>query len=68
VRDLQVLHAGADVRVLANPDLQDGLGRLARAADGARTRRAFASIDRAVMALDRNAGPKVVAEWLAMQI
>lgn len=68
LRDLEVLHAGADPRVLANPDLQDRLTRLARTAGGDRARRAFQSVDRAILALDRNAGPKVVAEWLAMQI
>lgn len=68
LRDLEVIHAGADLRVLANPDLQDSLARLTRGAGGDRARRAFQSVDRALMALDRNAGSKVVAEWLAMQI
>jgi DNA polymerase III subunit delta' len=68
LRDCEVLHAGADPRVLANPDLHDSLARLTRAAGGERARRAFASVDRALFALDRNAGSKVVAEWLAMQI
>jgi DNA polymerase III subunit delta' len=68
LRDLEVLHAGADPRMLANPDLLDGLSRLTRTAGGDRARRAFQSVDRALFALDRNAGSKVVAEWLAMQI
>ncbi len=68
LRDVEVLHARADPRLLANPDLQDSLSRLTRTAGGDRTRQAFQSVDRALFALDRNAGPKVVAEWLAMQI
>ena len=68
LRDVEVLHAGADPRLIANPDLQDSLSRLTRTAGGDRARRAFASVDRALFALDRNAGPKIVAEWLAMQI
>jgi DNA polymerase-3 subunit delta' len=68
LRDVEVLRAGADPRVLANADLQDALAGLARSSGGDRTRQAFQSMDRALMALDRNAGPKVVAEWLAMYI
>jgi hypothetical protein len=30
--------------------------------------RAFAAVDRALNALDRNASPKIVADWLAFQI
>jgi DNA polymerase III subunit delta' len=68
LRDLEVLHAGADPQVLANPDLHDSLVRLTRTAGGERARRAFAAVDRALMALGRNAGTKVVAEWLAVHI
>jgi len=30
--------------------------------------RAFATVDRALSALDRNASPKIVADWLALNI
>jgi len=30
--------------------------------------RAFAAIDRALEAIDRNASPKIVADWLAFQL
>ena len=35
---------------------------------GDRARDAFAAVDRALFALERNAGAKVVAEWLALQL
>lgn len=68
LRDLEVLNAQADPRVLANADLRDRLDGLARAYGGDRARRAFVAVDRALLALNRNASTKVVAEWLATQI
>ncbi|MGE3274356.1 MAG: ATP-binding protein [Vicinamibacterales bacterium] len=68
LRDLEVLHAGVDPRLLANPALADDLAPLQRAYDGPRARAAFMAVDRALFALERNAGSKVVAEWLVMQI
>jgi DNA polymerase-3 subunit delta' len=68
LRDLEVLNGGADRRVLANPALADELSRLQRAFEGDRARNAFQVVDRAIFALQRNAGSKVVAEWLASQI
>jgi DNA polymerase-3 subunit delta' len=68
LRDLGVLLTRADGRSLANADLKPGLQRLVTAYDGDRTVRAFSSVDRALAALDRNASPKIVADWLAFQI
>jgi hypothetical protein len=41
---------------------------LLRSFDGDRAIRAFSAVDRALSALDRNASPKIVADWLAFQI
>jgi DNA polymerase-3 subunit delta' len=68
LRDVEVLSTRADVRALANPDVQPALERLARTYQGERGMRAFTAVDRALMALDRNAGVKVVADWLVLQL
>jgi DNA polymerase-3 subunit delta' len=68
LRDLGILISRADERALANTDLRPRLERLQRSFDGDRALRAFAAVDRALMALDRNASPKIVADWLAFQI
>ena len=68
LRDLGVLLSRADERSLANADLSPGLRRLLASFDGDRTIRAFSAVDRALSALDRNASPKIVSDWLAFQI
>jgi DNA polymerase-3 subunit delta' len=68
LRDLGALLSRADERCLANADLRPLLQRLQRSFDGERILRAFSAVDRAVSALDRNASPKIVADWLAFQI
>jgi DNA polymerase-3 subunit delta' len=79
VRDLGVIGAHAlrapsesrapsDARLLANADMGEPLRRLAGAFDRERVARAFAAIDRALDAIDRNASPKIVADWLAFQL
>jgi DNA polymerase-3 subunit delta' len=68
LRDLGILRAGADERWLANADLRPVLQRIEGSFDGERTLGAFASVDRALSALDGNASPKIVADWLALQI
>jgi DNA polymerase-3 subunit delta' len=68
LRDLEAINAGADRAVLANPLLTGDLEALARAYAGDRARAAFGAVDRALVALERNAGTKVVTEWLAVQM
>ena len=68
LRDLGLLTCDADAGLLSNADLQPGLGRLAIGFGGERSARAFASVDRALGALERNASPKVVADWLVLQL
>jgi DNA polymerase III subunit delta' len=68
LRDLEAINAGADRAVLANPLLAGDLENLARAYSGDRARVAFGAVDRALAALERNAGIKVVTEWLAVQM
>ena len=68
LRDLEAINAGADRAVLANPVMAGDLESLARAFTGDRARDAFGAVDRALTALERNAGIKVVAEWLAVHV
>jgi len=68
LRDLEVINAGASASVLANPVLAGDLESIARAFTGARARDAFGAVDRALAALERNAGTKLVAEWLTVQV
>ena len=44
------------------------LTRVEQAFDGERVLRAFAAVDRALGALERNASPKIVADWSAVAI
>jgi DNA polymerase III subunit delta' len=67
IRDVELLSTSADSRALANPDLQPAIERLS-AYQGERGIRAFTAVDRALTALDRNAGVKVVADWLLLQL
>jgi DNA polymerase III subunit delta' len=68
LRDLGILANQADPSSLANADLQGPLTRLTQAFDSERSMRAFGAVDRALAALDRNASPKVVADWLVLQL
>jgi len=68
LRDVEVLNARADPRTLGNVALVDELERLRSRFQGARAREAFLAVDQALLALDRNAGTKVVAEWVSLQL
>ena len=67
-RDLGVLSTGASRELLANVDLRDELDALAPSFDSERALALFAAVDRAQSALDGNVSPKVVADWLALQV
>jgi len=68
LRDIQLLAAHADGDGLANPDVRPALDRLRQAYQGPRGIRAFAAVDRALVALERNAGVKIVADWLVLEL
>jgi DNA polymerase-3 subunit delta' len=68
LRDIELLNAGAGDHLLANPALRDRLHKISRAYDGDRARASFAVVDEAVVAVHRNAGTKVVADWLAVNL
>ena len=68
LRDVGVLATGADASALANPDLRQALDRLTVAYRGDRGVRAFGAIAEALVALERNVGVKVIADWLMVQL
>lgn len=68
LRDVGAIHARADEASLANGDQLPLLRGLAAAYDAERAVKGFAAVDRAVEALGRNASPKIVADWIALQL
>jgi DNA polymerase III subunit delta' len=68
LRDLGILALRADPGALANADLVPQLQSLTASYDSARSMRAYTAVDRALAALERNASPKVVADWLVLQL
>ena len=68
LRDVELLATRADAGTLANADVRPALDRLTPAYGGVRGVRAFAAIDEALTALERNAGVKVVADWVVLQL
>ena len=68
LRDVEVLSTGASVEALTNADIRTDLDRLTASFGGDRGVRAFAAVDTALAALDRNAGVKVVADWLVLNL
>ncbi len=67
LRDLGVLASGA-ATPLANADLESDLRGLAASFDLARITASFGTLSEAQHSLDRNASPKIVADWVAMGI
>ena len=67
LRDVELLSTRADDRALANADLRPAIGRLS-GYEGERGIRAFTAVDQALVALERNAGVKIVADWLVLQL
>jgi DNA polymerase-3 subunit delta' len=68
LRDLELLSTRAQDAWLANADLKPQLEKLLPAFGSPRVLRAFSAVDRAIFALERNASPKIVADWVALEI
>jgi hypothetical protein len=69
LRDVELLAAGGDARALAHHQRCPSLERLTLAYGGERGVRAFAAVDQALVALERhNAGVKLVADWVVLQL
>ena len=68
LRDLSIIGLGIDTGALANADLAGDLEGLARSYDVRRSARAYSAVDQALAALERNASPKLVADWLALEL
>jgi DNA polymerase-3 subunit delta' len=67
LRDLAAL-AARRPDALANGDLADDLRALSARFDLDRVTRGYAALGRAESALDRNASPKIVADWVALHL
>ena len=67
IRDVALIGAGGDAGALANPDAQPAVARLA-AFRGQRAVEAFAAIDRALAAVQRNVGVKTVVDWVLVNV
>ena len=68
IRDAGLVASGADARLLANLDQRPVVDSLARSLGVDRIGRIFTAITRAEDALERNVSPKVVADWLAINV
>ena len=68
LRDLGLLASHVAAGAIANADMAAELNALSRDFDSERSLRAYAAVDQALAALERNASPKVVADWLVLQI
>jgi DNA polymerase-3 subunit delta' len=68
VRDAGLVASGGDARLLANLDRQPVLDSLARTLGVDRLGRIFTALTRAEEALERNVSPKVIADWLAINV
>jgi len=68
LRDIGIVATRADRAMIANTDLEKPLEKLAASFDAQRSMHAYAAVDRALAALDRNASPKVVADWLLLEL
>ncbi len=68
VRDAGLVASGGDARLIANLDRRPVLDSLARTLGVDRLGRIFTAVTRAEDALERNVSPKVIADWLAMNV
>lgn len=67
LRDVALVTVGGDAHTLANADVRPALDRL-NAYGGERGTRAFVAVDKALVALERNAAAKIVADWVMLQL
>jgi DNA polymerase III subunit delta' len=68
LRDAELVGARPDSVELANADLRPLVEQLTHAYRGDRGIHAFGAIDRALGALEGNASPKIVADWIMLQL
>jgi len=68
LRDMQILVAGGDRSMLTNADMADDLAALAASYDRERGLAAFAAVERAITALNRQANTKIVADWVSLNL
>jgi len=68
LRDIGLLNAQGGEAALANADMAPQLRTIASAFDSNRIVRAYASVNEALDALEGNASPKIVADWLVLQL
>jgi DNA polymerase-3 subunit delta' len=68
LRDVELLSTRANPDAVVNADVRPYLDRLTKSFGGDRGIRAFAAVDRALEALASNAGVKIVADWLVLQL
>ncbi len=68
VRDAGLVASGGDARLLANLDRRPVVDSMARTLGVDRIGHLFAAVTRAEDALERNVSPKVIADWLAVQL
>jgi DNA polymerase-3 subunit delta' len=68
LRDVGLLTSGADSRLIANLDRRSALDNFARTLSRERVEKSFDAVTIARDALERNVGPKVIADWLALNV
>ena len=68
LRDAALLATRADRESLVNVDVTPALERLSATFRGERCACAFAAVDEALVALERNAGAKIVADWVVVSL
>ncbi len=67
LRDIEAIATHAET-TLVNEHMKADIERLVPAYQGRRGVEAFGAIDRALTAIERNSGVKVVADWLVLQL
>ena len=68
LRDIQIHNAGGDLATMANADKAREVGALARSFGHERGLAAFAAVEKALTALNRQANTKIVADWVALNL